>query len=262
MQGINEPGKTRKCPKCKQEDIPITSKECIHCGADVRNWFVRHKIATFFLVILFIAIIANPDSKNASNTSSPTKTIKTEQVVSKKPETANPEEMKEVTKQIDTEPTTPEIPPKPESKTPSVVEQPKDIIASIQNILSPTGKYEVTIWTLDGDFAKPDSKPPFDIIINTSAGQIQDCFAAKNIMFELIKTAYTNDQIKDKIARVQFTAWGQLKASLGSKDTGFDWNESGSSNFWKVLQQYNPNVDETSPIDQRTFGQRINKNCQ
>ena len=51
-------GQTKKCPKC-QEDIQLGAKKCKHCGADLRNWFVRHKIITGILILFFIGIIGS-----------------------------------------------------------------------------------------------------------------------------------------------------------------------------------------------------------
>lgn len=51
-------GQTKKCPKC-QEDIQLGAKNCKHCGADLRNWFVRHKIITGILILFVIGIIGS-----------------------------------------------------------------------------------------------------------------------------------------------------------------------------------------------------------
>ncbi len=59
-------GKTTKCPKCK-EDIQEGAKKCKHCGADLRNWFVRHKIATGLLIIIVIGTIGRIGNDNTSN---------------------------------------------------------------------------------------------------------------------------------------------------------------------------------------------------
>ena len=47
---------TKKCKYC-QTDIPVNAKVCPNCKRDLRNWFERHKIITFFLIILFIGMI-------------------------------------------------------------------------------------------------------------------------------------------------------------------------------------------------------------
>lgn len=60
MSNSNEQsrGQTKKCPKC-QEDIQLGAKKCKHCGADVRNWFVRHKVITGILILFVIGIIGS-----------------------------------------------------------------------------------------------------------------------------------------------------------------------------------------------------------
>jgi len=47
---------TKKCPKCK-EDVAKDAKKCKHCGADLRNWFIRHKVLTVILALFVIGII-------------------------------------------------------------------------------------------------------------------------------------------------------------------------------------------------------------
>jgi len=136
-----------------------------------------------------------------------------------------------------------------------------NMVSAIENAINATGDYEVTVWTINGDFANAESSPPFEVIVNTTASQIQDCFDAKNKLFNVMEAVYSNNALKNNVARIKFTAWGQLKASLGVQDTGFDWSASGPSNFWKVLQQYKSNEDESGSLDQRTYGVRINNSC-
>ncbi len=60
-------GQTKKCPKC-QEEVLKGAKKCKHCGSDLRNWFMRHKITTIFLFFMVIGIIsAGNDSKNLNS---------------------------------------------------------------------------------------------------------------------------------------------------------------------------------------------------
>ena len=60
----------KKCPKC-QEDIKSEAKKSKHCGADLRNWFVRHKVlsAIFGFILLSIIISASSDSGVDNSTS-------------------------------------------------------------------------------------------------------------------------------------------------------------------------------------------------
>ncbi len=139
-------------------------------------------------------------------------------------------------------------------KPPQNIHTETDFNLIIKNRLNKIGKYDISVWTLNGNYVKIGSKPPFEIFINTSNGQIESCYEAKEKLFQIMKTIFTDNQIKDKIARVKFTAWGLLKASLGAKDTEFNWNESSYPNFWSVLHQYNSHEDESSLVNQRTYG--------
>ena len=61
-------GQTKKCAKCK-EDVLKSAKKCKHCGSDLRNWFMRHKIISLILIVFILGIIgggSNEDSKNKS----------------------------------------------------------------------------------------------------------------------------------------------------------------------------------------------------
>jgi hypothetical protein len=49
---------TKKCPKCKEE-IAKDAKKCKHCGADLRNWFIRHKVWSVILGVIVLAIIGS-----------------------------------------------------------------------------------------------------------------------------------------------------------------------------------------------------------
>ena len=48
----NEKTTTKHCPQC-HATIEAEVKKCQHCGSDLRNWFVRHKIVT---VVLFVVL--------------------------------------------------------------------------------------------------------------------------------------------------------------------------------------------------------------
>lgn len=48
-------GGNKKCPKC-QELIQSNATKCKHCGADLRNWFLKHKIITGILILIVLVI--------------------------------------------------------------------------------------------------------------------------------------------------------------------------------------------------------------
>jgi len=59
-------GQTKKCPKC-QEEVLKSAKKCKHCGSDLRNWFMKHKIITAFLILMFIGILSGGGNPNNTN---------------------------------------------------------------------------------------------------------------------------------------------------------------------------------------------------
>ena len=62
-------GQTKKCPKCNEE-IQSSAKKCKHCQADLRNWFVKHKVLTVILVIIVFGIIVSVSSDKSQKVSS------------------------------------------------------------------------------------------------------------------------------------------------------------------------------------------------
>ena len=142
--------------------------------------------------------------------------------------------------------------------------QAASIVEKIQETIIEFRDFEVTVWDRNANLVTDDSvPPPYEIIVNTSPKNIRGCFDAKHSLHEVMKRLYTNPALKGKIARVKFTAWGQLRASLGSIDAAVtDWKAAGPSNFWKVLLKYKPYEDESGPLNQRTYGVKINNRCE
>lgn len=147
--------------------------------------------------------------------------------------------------------------PEPATTTPTVTAP--DIVSEIEDAI---GMFEVTVWTASGDFATASSTPPFEVIVNTTASQISSCTAAKNALFEIMKSVYSDPSLKNKVSRIKFTAWGQLKASLGANDATFDWSSTGPTNLWTVLLQYKSYQDESGSLSSRTWGEKINGSCE
>lgn len=56
------------CKVCGKE-IAKGVKKCPHCGKDQRNWFMRHKILTFFGVIIILGILGSALGSEEDSTS-------------------------------------------------------------------------------------------------------------------------------------------------------------------------------------------------
>ncbi|MFA6897148.1 MAG: zinc ribbon domain-containing protein [Patescibacteria group bacterium] len=85
---------TKKCPKC-QEEVLKSAKKCKHCGSDLRSWFMRHKIISAFLILIFISAVSGGGNSGKSNNVS---TSDNNQQTSVEP--SKPEEQKPVSKEI------------------------------------------------------------------------------------------------------------------------------------------------------------------
>ncbi len=66
MSQENQVSETTKCPKCKEEVLK-GAKKCKYCGADIRSWFMRHKVLSAFLVLILISILGGGSNSNNSN---------------------------------------------------------------------------------------------------------------------------------------------------------------------------------------------------
>jgi hypothetical protein len=68
-------GENKNLTNCKVcgKEIAKGVKKCPHCGADQRNWFMKHKILSGIIVIVVIAAInsAVGRNKNAPNPTAP-----------------------------------------------------------------------------------------------------------------------------------------------------------------------------------------------
>lgn len=72
---------TKNCPKCS-EPIQQEAKLCKHCHADLRNWFMRHKILTGILGLFTFVIFVSALGKPNESTSPSTVTTQPEEVIS------------------------------------------------------------------------------------------------------------------------------------------------------------------------------------
>lgn len=72
---MSESSSQKQCAKCS-ELIQPNAKVCKHCKADLRNWFVKHKIISIILALFVLGIIvtalggdSSSSSKSSENTS-------------------------------------------------------------------------------------------------------------------------------------------------------------------------------------------------
>ncbi len=136
-------------------------------------------------------------------------------------------------------------------------------VERIQAIIKGIGDFEVLVWDMKKNFAKNTTPPPYEVTVNSSVDQIGSCSVAKQYLLDVMRSLYSDEILKDKIERVQFSAWGHLRASLGAEDAKFskdEWIFMGPSNYWKVTLDYKPYENEVGPINQRTWGVSI-KGC-
>lgn len=133
-----------------------------------------------------------------------------------------------------------------------------------ENIKQVSDKFEITVWDSKSNFAKSTTPPPYEVIVNAGKGDISNCDSAKVVSFQVMKSVYSDNSINDKISRVIFASWGNLRVSLGSEDgVKMDWSPAmaGPTNFWKVMMQVAPYENETGSLNQRTWGNFISNDC-
>ena len=137
---------------------------------------------------------------------------------------------------------------------------PTSSIQRIEKIVGDVGRYEVIVFDSSGNFATEDSIP-YEIIVNGGFSQFNNCFQAKEELYEVMKNLYSDEMLKGKISRVLFTAPNYLRASAGYEDVkDFTW-DYGISNYWKVTLQYKNYEDESGTLSKRTWGKQIDSTC-
>ena len=229
-------------------------------------WYISQKtkwnntakgFAIIGVIILAVLIYGGDKSENKPEQNkvavSENKQTQQETVVAKE---HKPEENQEVKK--DNAPEEKVTEQKTEEKT-------ADPIKKIEeNIKQVSDKFEITIWDSKSNFAKATTPPPYEVIVNAGNGAISNCDSAKVVSFQVMKAVYSDNSIKDKVSRVIFTSWGNLRVSLGSEDGAkMDWSPAmaGPTNFWKVMMQVAPYENESGSLSQRTWGKFISSDC-
>lgn len=136
---------------------------------------------------------------------------------------------------------------------------PETVIDRIPTLVHSIADYSVGLYNGE-NIASVETPPPYEVIVNTSIGAVDSCITAKHHLFEIMKALYTDPIAKKNISRVLVTIFGFMRASLGADDAKFSWEDSGPTNFWRIVLQYKSYEDETGPLSQRTWGVPI-KDC-
>ena len=108
---------------------------------------------------------------------------------------------------------------------------------SILDTLRDIKGISVDVFDTQGNMGSK-AQPPMEIIVQSSAS---DCFDSKMQLFDVMKAVYTNQSLKSSVGRVVFVSPPFLRASLEA-DAGYrlseaQWDDSGPTNFYKVLKK-------------------------
>lgn len=87
---IQSQGETKKCPKCGEE-VQSVAKTCKHCQADLRNWFIKHKILTVILVLILLGMIGSAGGNKSKKADTGTDSEKKTEASVAEPEKTTPE---------------------------------------------------------------------------------------------------------------------------------------------------------------------------
>jgi len=128
--------------------------------------------------------------------------------------------------------------------------------ARIETIVKNLGaNYEITLF---GKNPNVKAIAPFEVIINTDAGS---CAFAKQMNFDVMKALYSDSITAKNIARIRFNARKYLSTSLGGDDArempAQGWQESGPTNFLKVLTQMGSGDLGSKKMERQTWGKEL-----
>lgn len=105
--------------------------------------------------------------------------------------------------------------------------------------------------------ATSESEAPFKIVVNHA--DVIECSAAKAASYDVIKSLYTNNDVKSLVDQVVVTYPNRLVTSLGGDDGRATGSWSGETNFYKVMFD-SFQVSQRDPVGQKTWVVSIN-NC-
>ena len=203
-------GQTKSCPKCG-EQIQSSAKVCKHCKADLRNWFVRHKVITGILALMLIGIIGgmggeNNDSENSAAPSNASDATKKEEAVLYKTNDAIKTDKFEITVTSAKE---------------------KNVVGSqyFQSNPSEGGKYKNISDKPAGPFSTPSIKltdgngTSYDADISASGNFATEIDLNRKIMSDLNPDITVNDASVFEVSKEQFAKgdWNILIKSDGKE---------------------------------------------
>lgn len=160
----------KPCKSCGKE-ISKKAKTCPNCGRDQRNFFMRHKIITGFLILLaiiFIGVLGSGEDQSNNNTSS-TESENTEQTSTED----NASEESSENEELD--------------KTEFAIGEPAELNGQVVQVTEVTksngnqfdtpsegNEYVIVNVTIDNNSDKEISYNPFNFKMKNSNGQIED----------------------------------------------------------------------------------------
>ncbi len=160
----------KKCSECS-ESIQSSATKCKHCGADLRNWFIRHKVLSGILgFILLSIIIGSLDDNQTTNTAG---SIKSDAPLAELTD-SNQETAKSPSKAEGKDPTVKRSFPvdvQP-TKTPVVVKKPTEVL----ELLSYRCYSEYGYFHITGEIKNISNKPLENVVAVGTAYTKEDGF--------------------------------------------------------------------------------------
>ncbi len=109
-----------------------------------------------------------------------------------------------------------------------------------------------------GDEFADETNPPYEVFVNLPFDHsVSNCFMAKTLSVEVLKSLYMDNVVRPDIDRVIVSIPYYLRVSLGASD-GVPMAENnvfnGPTVYWNTLEQFGLGENETGSLENRTWG--------